>query len=92
MRITATPLTAALAGVFTGVAMPRIWPHLGDDTLNWIVAFLLVVALPAHAFVVGFGQSPTTAAGTADTALLKRVAIWLVSAIVPVAVMQALPL
>jgi hypothetical protein len=92
MGIKATPLTAALAGLFAGVAMPRIWPHLGDDTLDWIVAFLLVIALPAHAFVVGFGQRPATATGAVDTALLKRVAIWLACAIIPVAVVQVLPL
>ena len=78
-----------LAGVFAGVVMPRLWPHLGDDTLNWIVAFLLVIALPAHAFVVGFGPRP---AGTNDAALPKRVLVWLLSAIVPVAVAQVLPL
>ncbi len=92
MKITPTPLTAALAGVFAGTVMPWLWPRLGEDTLNWIVAFLLVIALPAHAFVVGFGQRPATAGGTADTALLKRIAAWLLAAIATATLVQALPL
>ena len=44
MKITPTPVTAALAGAFAGVVMPLLWPRLGDDTLDWILAFLLVIA------------------------------------------------
>ncbi|AKC86693.1 hypothetical protein [Pseudoxanthomonas suwonensis] len=91
MRITPTPLTAALAGVFTGLAMSWLWPRLGDDTLYWIAAFLLVVALPAHAFVVGFGQRPGTT-GAVDAALLKRVVAWLFAAIAVIVLVRILPL
>jgi hypothetical protein len=87
MKITPTPLTAALAGVFCGLVMPWLWPRLGEETLNWIFAFLLVIALPAHALVVGFGPRSN---GAADTALPKRVAAWLLAALASVAIVQAL--
>ncbi|WP_372017234.1 hypothetical protein [Pseudoxanthomonas sp. 10H] len=91
MKPTPTPITAALAGVFAAVVMPALWPRLGDDTLDWILAFLLVVALPAHALVVGFGppRDPACRAGL-DAALLKRVAAWLLAALATIAVRQAL--
>ena len=53
MALTPTPITAAIAGLFAGVVMPLIWPKLGDETLNWVFAFLLVIALPMHVLVVG---------------------------------------
>ena len=88
-----TPVTAALAGVFAGVVMPMLWPRLGDDTLNWIFAFLLVIALPAHALVVGFNTPRESAARSGlDTALLKRVAAWLIAALTTVALVKVLPL
>lgn len=86
MKIAPTPLTAARAGMFTGVVMPWLWPRLGDDTLYWIAAFLLVIALPAHAFVVGFARPP------GDSGLARRVVAWLAAAIAMVALRQALPL
>jgi len=93
MKLTPTPVTAALAGVFAGVVMPMLWPRLGDDTLNWIFAFLLVIALPAHALVVGFNTPREAAArGGLDTELLKRVAAWLFAALATVALMKVLPL
>ena len=49
----------------------------------------LVVAVPAHAFVVNFGQNQTTNASMVDTALLKRVGAWLLSAVVAVGIVQA---
>lgn len=45
--------------------------------MELILAFLLVVALPAHAFVMGFGRSQRPDARTLDTALLKRIGAWL---------------
>ncbi|WP_454258876.1 hypothetical protein [Pseudoxanthomonas mexicana] len=54
MKLTPTPITAAIAGLFAGIVMPLIWPKLGDETLNWVFAFLLVIALPMHVLVVGF--------------------------------------
>lgn len=92
MKITPTPVTAALAGAFAGVVMPLLWPRLGDDTLDWILAFLLVIALPAHALVVGFHAPRESAArGAPDTALLKRVAAWLLAALAAAASMKVLP-
>jgi hypothetical protein len=41
---------------------------------------LLVIALPAHAFVVGFRPGQAAGARTLDTALLKRVGAWLAAA------------
>lgn len=86
MKIAPTPLTAALAGMFTGAVMPWLWPRLGEDTLYWIAAFLLVIALPAHAFVVGFARPP------GDSGLGRRVVAWLVAAIAMVVLRHALPL
>lgn len=90
MKITPSPITAALAGLFAGTAMSLFWSRLADDTMLLIVAFLLCVALPAHAFVVGFGQAHASNTGKVETALLKRGGIWLVSAILAIGVTQAL--
>ena len=93
MKLTPTPVTAALAGAFAGLAMPLLWPRLGDDALNWVFAFLLVIALPAHALVVGFDTARDPGArGALDTALLKRVAAWLVAALAAVALARVLGL
>jgi hypothetical protein len=88
---TPPPITAAIAGLFAGIVMPLIWPRLGDETLNWVFAFLLVVALPVHVLVVGFTSSrEARAVGALDAALLKRVTIWLVAAVATVALMKIL--
>jgi hypothetical protein len=89
MNIRPTPVTAALAGIFAAIVMPLLWSRLGNSSMGSIVAFLLVVALPAHAFVVGFSRNLAANPRTLDTALLKRVGIWLFSAIVTVVIMQA---
>ena len=89
MPITPTPLTAAIAGVFAGVAMPLIWPKLGDETMYWVFAFLLVIALPMHLLVVGTRPMQTAEGkGGIDAAVLKRVAIWLVAGIASIALMK----
>ena len=85
-----TPLTAALAGAIAGMVMPLLWLRLAHDSMGLVIAFLVVVALPAHAFVVGFGRNQTPDARTIDTALLKRVGAWLLSAVVATAIAQAL--
>lgn len=77
MKITPTPLTAALAGLFSGLAMPALWARLASDGVWLTLAFLLVVALPAHALVVGFGHAQPSGPPRLDTALLKRIAAWL---------------
>ena len=76
MTVTPTPLTAALAGVFSSVTMPLLWPRLSADSVWLVLAFVLLVALPAHLFVVGLRRSEVPAARV-DTALLKRMAAWL---------------
>lgn len=89
MPITPTPITAAIAGLFAGIVMPLIWPRLGDETLNWVFAFLLVIALPMHVLVVGFNQPRDPAGkGGVDAALIKRVAVWLATAVAAVALMK----
>lgn len=79
-----TSLTAALAGLVAALAWPFIWARWGgpgaEGGFELIVAMLLVVALPAHAFVVGFGRAPAPAARSLDTALLKRIGAWLAAA------------
>lgn len=90
LNITPTPITAALAGLVAGIAMPIFWMRLVDDTMLLLVAFLLVVALPAHALVVGFGPQQSANARTVDTALLKRAVVWLLAAALAMGVTQAL--
>lgn len=90
MTFAPTPLTAALAGLFAGVVMPLLWPHLGEDSLTWIGAFLLVIALPAHACVVGFGRQRAADAGMMDRALPTRVGAWLLAAILAAGLVRVL--
>lgn len=76
-----TPITAALAGIFSAVAWPMLWSKYGGTAgaagIELIVGTLMLVALPAHAFVVGFTRSPPVDARKLDTALVKRVGSWL---------------
>ena len=94
MKFTPTPVTAALAGVFSAIVWPLLWARFGsspaDSTVAIVVITLLVIALPAHAFVVGFGRSQAAGARTVDTALLKRIGAWLLAAGVTVAVAAAI--
>jgi hypothetical protein len=84
LKIVPTPLTAALTGIVAAIAWPILWSKFGgpgsDGSIELIVGTLLVVALPAHAFVVGFERSQTNASRTFDTALLKRIGAWLAAA------------
>jgi len=89
LELKATLVNAALAGALAGVVMPLLWQRLANDSTSLVIAFLVVVALPAHAFVVGFGSNQTADARSVDTALLKRVGAWLLSAAVTAAVTQA---
>jgi len=90
MKITPTLLTAALAGIFSALIWPMLWSRFGgpgsSGSVELIVSTLLVVALPAHAFVVGFGHGQRAGPRMLDTALLKRIAAWLVAAIGTLAV------
>jgi len=89
MQITPTPVTAAVAGIVSALVMTAVWPRLGDDSLYWVLAFVLVIALPLHVFVVGFGNARP--AGNADPALIRRVAVWLVAAVATLGVGQLFP-
>lgn len=89
VKLMPTPIHAALAGAFAGVVMPLLWARLGSDSISLVVAFLLVVALPAHAFVVGFGRQTVQGAPSLDAALLKRIAVWFGAAAVAAMLMQA---
>ena len=92
MTITPTPITAALAGLFSALVMPFLWSKFGQsgsaDSIGLVVAFLLVVALPAHAFVVGFGRNQTPNARVVVIALLRRVGAWLVVAVATVVISE----
>jgi len=94
MKINPTPVTAALAGVFSAIAWPLLWSRFGNaasaGSVELILATLLVIALPAHAFVVGFGRHGGSAVRTMATALLKRIGAWLVAAIATALVAAAL--
>jgi hypothetical protein len=82
LRLTPTPITAALAGIFSGAVMPFVWSRFGNDSMAVVPAFLVVVAVPAHAFVVGFSHAQPADGRKLDTALLKRVGAWLAAAVI----------
>jgi hypothetical protein len=90
VKLTPTPITAAIAGVFAGIVMPILWSRFGSESMSLVVAFLLVVALPAHAFVVGFSRSQPVDSRKLDTALLKRVVSWLSAAAAAIAFIHIL--
>lgn len=86
MKITPTPLTAAIAGAVSAAAWPQLWPLLKDSqpsSTTWLVlGTLIFIALPAHALVVGFRREAAPAGQAVDQALLKRIGAWLASAVV----------
>lgn len=94
LNITPSPVTAALAGVFSAVTWPLLWSRFGNvqsgGTIEVIVITLLVIALPAHAFVVGFRPVRIAGAASVDTALLKRIGAWLAGAGVTVLISAAM--
>lgn len=81
IKLTPSPQTAAAAGVVAALVWPYLWSRFGGPTsegsMELIVSTLLVVALPAHAFVVGFQRVPQAGAPRIDTDLLKRIGAWL---------------
>ena len=89
-----TPITAALAGVFSALAWPLLWSKYGHAAaaggVEMIIGTLLLVALPAHACVVGFKASQGTDPRAVDMALVKRVASWLAAGAVTVLAASAL--
>ncbi len=94
LNITPTPVTAALAGVFSAVTWPLLWSRFGGaqsgGTIEVVVITLLFIALPAHAFVVGFRPVQTAGAGALDTALIKRIGAWLAAAGITVLISTAI--
>ena len=91
MNISPTPVTAALAGTLAGLVMPELWTRFAGNSIVLIAAFLLLIALPAHAFVVGFNSSRRAdGAKSVDVHMLKRVGAWLLAAVIVSTVAQAL--
>lgn len=92
MTLTPTPVTAALAGAFSALTWPLLWTRFGQSdtsgSMELIVATLLVVALPAHALVMGFGYRPEPHSRKLDTALLKRIGAWLGAALLTTALIN----
>ena len=84
MTVHPTNLTAALAGTFSALAWPWLWPFFNDPAPSstlWLVGgSLLFIAFPAHALVVGLGRNPVPGGQGIDGALLKRIAAWLAAA------------
>lgn len=84
MNLRPTPWSAALAGIVAALAWPFMWERWGgaatEGGIELIVATLFVIALPAHALVVGMGRDEQASARTLDTALLKRIGAWLAAA------------
>ena len=93
MNIRPTPSTAAIAGIVAAVAWPFLWARWGgpaaEGGFELVVATLLVVALPAHAFVVGFTRPQEATSRTLDTALIRRIGAWLAAAAVTTALRAA---
>jgi hypothetical protein len=79
-----TPWTAALAGLIAALAWPWVWTRYGgvgtDGSTELVMGTLLVVAVPAHALVVGWGRAAAAPAGGVDRALLQRMGAWLAAA------------
>jgi hypothetical protein len=86
MRLAPTPVTAALAGIFSGLTWPFLWPLFSGTgasaTVGLVVATIVLVALPAHAFVLGFHRGQSASPGALDVAMLARVGAWLAGAVI----------
>ncbi len=79
-----TPFTAAIAGTLAAFAWPfanRVFGQSSGIGLELMAAVLLLVALPAHALVVGFTPPPSVPGRRVDRALLTRVGVWLAAAL-----------
>lgn len=93
VTITPTPVTAALAGIFSAVVWPLLWSRFvgagSQGTMEAIVITLLVIALPAHAFVVGFRPGHTAPVRGVDKALLVRIGAWVAAAAITALIVMA---
>jgi len=89
-----TRVSAALAGIFSGLSWPLVWPFVsGSDaaaTLWLVLATIVLVALPAHAFVIGLQRSQATGARAIDVALLARIGSWLAAGVLTALLVAAL--
>ena len=78
-----TLATAAVAGVFSAIAWPMLWSKYGEAAaqggIELIIGTLLLVALPAHALVVGFRRPEGADPRKVDTALLQRIGTWVLA-------------
>ena len=84
MSLEPTPVTAALAGIFSGLTWPLIWPFFQGaaavSSLWLMLGTVVLVALPAHAFVLGFKRRQVVSGEVLESALLVRVGVWLACA------------
>ena len=81
-----TAITAAVAGIFSAIAWPILWSKYGEAAaqggIELVIGTLLLVALPAHALVVGFRRPEGADPRKVDTALLKRIGVWVAASAV----------
>jgi hypothetical protein len=92
VNISPSPITAAATGAFSALALPLLRNWFGGDaglSIPFLIALVLTVALPAHAFVVGFQGGVAPGTRSLDTALLKRIGAWLGAAAVVTALRMA---
>jgi len=83
VNLTPTPPSAAIAGAFSAWALPAFSKWLGGDadtSINYVIGFLLLVALPAHAGVLGLRRHEGPPAQGVDKPLLIRIGSWLAAA------------
>jgi hypothetical protein len=70
--------------MLSSILWPLAWSRYGGAassfSIELILATLLLIALPAHAFVVGFHYKQASAGQALDLALLKRLGAWLLAA------------
>lgn len=95
MNLVATPATAAAAGAFSAIAWPVMYSRFHDPASTFGIGVLLgtvlLIALPAHAFVVGLRRTRPADPRALDTDLLKRVCAWLGAALLAVGATTLLP-
>lgn len=86
MKLAPSVPTAAMAGACSAVPWTLLWPLFRDPGasggVTLVAAMLLLIALPAHAFVVGFDRSAAAAGRAVDRPLLWRIGAWLFTAAV----------
>ena len=84
MSITATPITALLAGFEAAAILYFLGPRI-DQPNNPSSSYLLVlgallVGVPAYFYVLGLKRSDLVGMWVLNPALLKRVGLWLLAA------------